>query len=663
MMMKAFWVLLIALLVLTRESAFAQQTIAEKMLEDQDDSSEQSELLEQILELREKPLDLNAAGADALELLPEITPQLSSNIIRYREQNGPYRTKRELLRVTGINESILSEIIDFVRVKAPSRRKVHSRFEWRTRVTERLDKPLGFQNGTYQSSSQKVYNRAKFSLADRVEGGLLLEKDPGEARFDDLRLFYASFAPNRNIAFTVGNYQFQAGQGLVLWSPYGFSKSSDPILPLRKKARGQRGYLTVDENAAFFGAALRGRLKGIDLTAFFSTHKLDATPASEVSVTGLFATGLHRTETEKTKRDQLKETILGGRIAVRDVWGIGLGVTAYRANFDKNIQQADPERNRFKFSGESNNLIGIDWSYAARDIDLFGEVARSKNGGRALVAGTRVRLNAIRLAFLYRNYARDFQNLHAFGFGEKNGTTQNEIGTYTGMNYRISSSTNLSAYYDIFKFPWRSFFQPLPVDGHDFLAQLEHKINKRLLLTLRFREKTREEAESLVSDTGRDLSRLVERRQQQWRLQLDLRVSGSIAFRSRFQTVRNRFNGFSTDASDSNEDGFLFYQDINLQPSRSLRIRSRLTFFNTDSFDSGVFQYENDLPGVVTNRALFGRGERWYLLLGYQPFKLFSLSIKYSATRRNDTDVIGSGPERLQGNLDRRLALQLETQL
>ena len=663
MVMRAFLVFLSVLLLCNEGTVFGQQDIAEKMLEDQDDSSEQSELLEQIRALRDKPLDINKSSADALGLLPALTPQLSSNIVRYRQQNGPYHTVRDLLRVPGIDEDILSAITDLVKIKTKSTRTAHPEFQWRTRVSERIDRPVGFKDGTYQSSSKKIYNRAKFVLTKNIEGGFLLEKDAGESRFDDLRLFYAVVAPSRNISFMVGNYQLQAGQGLVLWSPYGFSKSSDSTLPLRKKARGTRGYLTVDENAALFGAALKSRFGWMDLTTFFSKHELDATPASNESVVSLFTSGLHRNETEKNKKDQLTETMLGGRIALRPALGLSLGLTFYRATFDKTIQKADPERSRFKFSGESNNLIGFDWTYSLQNIEIFGELARSRNGGQATLVGTRIHSHPMQLAFLYRNYTRDFQNFHAFGFGEKNGATQNERGYYAGIKYNIAPSTKLNAYYDIFKFPWRSFFQPLPVNGHDFLVQLEHRFDKRLLLTLRFREKIREETDVITIDPDRTGNLLTEKRQRQFRLQIDVRVAKQLALRSRIQAIKNRFNGFSLDASENNESGFLVYQDVKIQPSRTFRIIGRFTFFDTDSFDSRVFQYENDLPGVVTNRALFGQGARWYLLFGYKPLKSLSLNIKYSATVRNDTEIIGSGADRLEGNLDRRLALQLETKI
>ncbi|RMF60381.1 MAG: helix-hairpin-helix domain-containing protein, partial [Calditrichaeota bacterium] len=96
---------------------------------------------------------------------------------------------------------------------------------------------------------------------------------------------------------------------------------------------------------------------------------------------------------------------------------------------------------------------------------------------------------------------------------------------------------------------------------------------------------------------------------------------------------------------------------------RRLTVLTRLSFFDTDSFASRLFQYEHDVPGVVTNRALFGRGERWYLLLAWQPASYLRLTTKFAATIREDVDAIGSGPDRIEGHLDRRVRVQVDMQL
>ena len=343
------------------------------------------------------------------------------------------------------------------------------------RLTDRLEKSRGFSDGTYENSSPKIYNRIRFQLTDKIQGGLLLEKDSGEGRLDDLRLFYLKANLSKRLSLLFGNYQLEAGQGLVLWGPYGFSKSSNVIFPIRKKARGVRGYTTVDENAAFFGGSVAFNSEKFQTITFFSQSQLDATLASDTQVSGFFSSGFHRNDLECQKKDVVTESVVGARIRYQPAQSLSIGATGYYSSFDKIINAPNLTRKRFEFRGKSNHVAGVDWQWSSGEATVFGEMARSRNGGTALIAAALWDFGATQLAFLFRDYKRDFQNLHGFGFGNSNGTTQNERGYYTGLQYKATSKTVVRAFYDIFENPWRTFFEPLPTDGRDFLIELEQR--------------------------------------------------------------------------------------------------------------------------------------------------------------------------------------------
>lgn len=636
----------------------------ESLLEEQAERSEQSELYEIISELRENPIDLNAVNFQDLESIPVLTPKMRREIIKYRQQHGRFQSMTELLSLPGMTTEVYELLRELAFVPSqpiPGAKKVqlHSR----TRISDRLDRPLGFANGTYQNSSQKIYQRLRFNIGENAQGGLLLEKDSGESRLDDLSLFYLSMDVTPTLSLLIGNYHLEIGQGLVLWGPYGFRKSSNVVFPIKKRGRGIRGYSTVDENAAFWGGSAAFTSGPWQLLAFVSQAKLDANPVSDHEVTNFFTTGFHRTETEKNKKDRISESVFGGIVRYSTSIGLTAGVTYYASSFDKTVNNRDLARNRFNFRGDENSVLGFDWDWSARDLVFFGEVARSKNGGKALITGVQLDFEKVQMAFLYRNYQRDFHNFHGFGFADKNGSTQNERGYYTGLRYQVASHTLVSAYYDIFYHPWRTFFEPLPVTGRDFLAQLEQRFRSKIKATVRFRQKEGSQTEEFRDLLNREKREFVNTRKTQWRLQLEYAISSSLRLRNRIQYTRFRLTGLTQIDSERKEEGISMYQEIRYQPTRALQLLWRLTFFDTDSFDSRVFQYEHDLPGVITNRALFGRGNRWYFLLKVRLSKLAEFNLKYSESFRDDTDVIGTGPDQIDGNLDRRIGLQLEMRL
>ncbi|MEJ2103668.1 MAG: hypothetical protein P8X47_03710, partial [Ignavibacteriaceae bacterium] len=83
----------------------------------------------------------------------------------------------------------------------------------------------------------------------------------------------------------------------------------------------------------------------------------------------------------------------------------------------------------------------------------------------------------------------------------------------------------------------------------------------------------------------------------------------------------------------------------------------------TDSFNSAIYEYENNLTGVLSNIALFGEGIRWYLLMRYRPIRILTLSVKYSETYKPKETSLGSGYNVIPGNLDNSLSFQLDMNL
>ena len=64
-----------------------------------------------------KIVNLNTATIDELDALPGIGPATAKAIVDYRERNGPFSAKEDLMRVAGIKQSRYDAIVDLIDIR------------------------------------------------------------------------------------------------------------------------------------------------------------------------------------------------------------------------------------------------------------------------------------------------------------------------------------------------------------------------------------------------------------------------------------------------------------------------------------------------------------------------------------------------------------------
>lgn len=72
-------------------------------------------------------VNVNTAGAQELALLPRVGPAVAQRIIDYREANGAFKAKEELMLVRGIGERTFALLEPYVALSGEStlKEKVH----------------------------------------------------------------------------------------------------------------------------------------------------------------------------------------------------------------------------------------------------------------------------------------------------------------------------------------------------------------------------------------------------------------------------------------------------------------------------------------------------------------------------------------------------------
>jgi hypothetical protein len=640
----------------------SSQTETEESLLEEQRNSTASELLEQLQSLRRRPIDLNRVTLQKLQSLPILSPVQARNIIHERSQNGLFRSWSDFQKRMDLDNDQSIHLSPYFTV---SHRKPVKKtfFRLRWRHLRRLQKTSGYESGTYLGSPWKGVQRASFSCGQVLRGGLLMEKDQGEPRWNDHLVGYmeCKYLPCHT-RLLVGNFRVEVGQGLVLWGPYGLSKGADPVAPVKKRSRGFVGYVTSDENRYLTGGAIEIKRNSLCLTLLTSRKWQDAALNSDGTVKSLTASGLHRTESEIDKKKRLKETLFGGRITRSWSWGTA-GVTGWWSRYSKEIKRTDPFRYRFDFQGDQNHVFGLDVDLFFHRLNLSGEIAKCSSSGWALIGNSILDLGNASFVVSYRRYDPNFQNPHSHSFGSDQ--VRNEEGFYFGLTVKITKSTQLRFYYDAFRKPWRTYYTPIPTRGDDLFVQLDKKFSPALAITLRARFRRGEKLETGTTSTGLARDLIQDRNHHLYRFVLQYRPSPRLKLRSRLETVNVSYPKIwgKISCPSHAETGLLIYQDLWIQPIPRLTITARWITFDTEAYDSRIYEFEGDLPGLLTIQPLYGKGSRWYLLLRYQTTRLLQLAAKFSSTTHEGVSSWGSGHDQLQGDTEHHLGVQVDLKL
>ncbi|WP_421775308.1 ComEA family DNA-binding protein [Gracilimonas sp.] len=641
---------------------------------DTEEVGEAGEQLTQFLEdLASNPINLNSGGLDDLLQVPGINLKIARAIIHFRNTK-PFEEKSELLDVRGVGEATYQRMAPYVTIGGaesqfknlylkPEYWMANRKIEVFSRYQQDLQTRSGFRepdsSGGYLGSPVKYYQRFRIT-SNHLSLNLTQEKDPGETLRGitgfDYNSGHIALTDNGKLKdFVVGDYSLSFGQGLVLWTGGAFGKGREVIGTISKNERGVKAYSSAQETDFFRGvAATYGET--IELTAFYSNRPRTASVVNGDTTRFPTSAGFHRTQSELDRKNNIDQQVIGGRARLDTSIGL-LGVSGYYNEFSSYIAKGTSLSNLYDFEGSVNSVLGIDYRGLIGSAFVFGELARSQNGGLGAVAGLEAPISEnTELALSYRNYERDFQSLLSSGFGERSSAPQNEEGFYVGIRHQLSQRISMSGYVDQYRFAAPRFGTSQATGGFDVLGLVEVKFTPKLNAYVLLRNELQEEEFEITNERGANELRLGKEKRASIRANFEYQVSSAVRLRSRLEFARNK------EAGDVWEKGFLMYQDVRLQPIDALRIDARVSVFDTESFSTRVYQFESDLLYVLSNTVLYDQGQRAYVTVKYTATEFLDLWFKYGITIFENTQVIGSGLSKIEGDVRSSIGMQVRIQ-
>ena len=667
----------------------------ERIAQNTDLNLDYSDLLDDFMYYYQNPVNLNAHPEKLLDIYLINQIQLN-NLKAYTRKNGTLTSVYELRYVPGFDRETIDNLLPFVTVKPvqkgyslkPKNIFKYGKNQIIARYNQYFEKPAGFRipvdsairypGSAYLGNMQAWYLRYGFNYKNKIRFGFTFDKDAGEVflksklndsiramvgnKADNLFDFFSGhvFVADMGVikAFVLGDYHLEFGQGLTLWSGLAFGKSAE-AMNIKRYGRGIRPNTSRNENRFFRGAALTLGWKGLSFTGFYSRNKVDASvdfnPALNIEEAGsLPETGLHRTINELLKKDEMTIINAGGRISYSHKI-FQIGVTAFQTRLSTPLAVQDNLYKMFNFSGSELMNYGADLNLNLNKINLFGEASYASTGGWAGLGGMNAFLSD-RFVFtlFYHNYGKKYFNLFNNPVAETSSFIA-EQGIYFGFKALIIKGVNISGYLDYFNFPWFKYRTDGPSAGRDYLIQINYTASHNLNLYFRFRYLFKQEN---YADEYDYTNRLANVERNEFRFFISYQVFDFLIFKNRLEYV------FYNKQFESAENGYLLYQDILYRPAHfPLDITFRYALFSTNSYNSRIYTYENDVLYAFSVPAYFDNGQRVYLLMRYRAFKQLDIWIRLARTVFFDRKAIGSGSDEINGNAKTEVKVQLVVKL
>ncbi len=550
------------------------------------DVSLSSEILETLEKLKEKPLDINSATFKELLQIPYITPVLALRIEDYRKKNGVFNSSDDLLTIAGFNEPLLAKISPFITVKKKHILLKRGTLNWKTTWSTAYPTEEG-----YLGNSSKLSNKIRYRN-EPFEAGLGAYKDAYERSYFDFFTFYA-LARMEGLSIIAGDYGIDIGERLILGYPGFIFKSSGII---KSKEAILVPYRSGFEDFSLRGCALQKDWKMLRGGAFFSCKKLDATVDDSIVKRALYDCEYHRTETASKKKDRLEERLIGG------FFGTGgdrfrLTITSLAAEYDKPVEPDSVHYYRFR--GKGYGLTGLHAFFGREQISCWSEIAYSPTTkGTGTIIGMSCKPQKTTVSILYRNYSEKFYSPRAFAFSESE--VRNEEGFYSYIASRLPHGFNFKAYIDIFSRPYPTYFNQLSTKGNALFASCEKKILKTTVyMRYKRREKNSYQWEAMNV------------RYERHNIRLSLKTA--INKMNRF-TMLWEGSIFSVPDASLQEKGNLLSLSFRSSLLENTSFETGFVFFSTESYNSRIYLFINDIPGFMYTRPFYDNGTDFYIL-------------------------------------------------
>ncbi|GHV43357.1 hypothetical protein FACS1894180_2180 [Bacteroidia bacterium] len=624
----------------------------------QDNESDYTELIDDLENYRNKPLNVNKATRDDFANLLILNDLQIEEILHYRATYGNINSVNELKILKNFSDELIDFLQNFVSFDIEKDLKLSWKLIKEKNKSELLAKygrifvkKKGFDRSDttanrFLGSPDNVSLRYRFTVLDKIKIGFNAAKHEGEEFFYGHQKqgfpVYSGFAQINDVGILknllIGHYRLQFGQGLTLWN--GMSYGNDAAgMSLKKSATGAKGIASNSNYGYLQGAAVTLKINKINLIAFASIKQIDGSIADTnetghpIAVSSILQTGYKQTLNDIVKQNVGFQGIYGLHLEYSGN-RFRIGITTHYNHLSVDYRPKIRPDNQFSVIPQYNVNFGMDFEGTFSILRYFGEISMSKNAGLAGVVGSKIYLSQnLTMNILYRYYDKKFQNFFSGGYGNNN----NESGLTIGVLAALSRIFTLAISSDLVNRQWFTYNSDAPVYSQKINLKLDVNPSKYVAMYFSYKG-------IFTQNTVKNQHSLMEK--------TTVAVKHNLRFNADFQPLIN-FHLITRMEVNFNkkEKGYLISQVVKYNLSKiPMNISAGFAVFNVDNYDMRVYAYENSVLYDFSSQAFSDKGSRFYLLLKYEIIRNFDIQIKFSNTNIANKIVQGSALDAFEGH-------------
>lgn len=492
-------------------------------------------------------------------------------------------------------------------------------------------------SSSYLGSPDKLFIRASFTDNEHYQLGIITEKDPGEliwSKGSRTGLDYLSAhafikKPFRNIhSIALGDYRMRIGQGIILDNSFIAASLIDPGFMV-KSPDFLKPYQSLQENNMMRGAAIQFQPSdNSSMNLFYSKSRIDANlslPDSSIGIldqdqqlASILNSGLHRTKSETDDRNKLLVQYAGGYYK-RSFQSNYIGISLVNAKQDIRPQIESSAYRILVNDNTTQWYTSFFHQWTIRGTLFFGEIASDKSFHLATVQGLLKGLGKYAdFAVFYRNFSPSFNSRLSQVFSS-GGRSQNERGFNGIFNFHVNSKFKINLNWNSWNSSWIKYRVDQLPDNHEMSIRMAYTKKRKWTAYLQMNNRYGLQNTPILNE-----NKVSPVQNLNIRTHFEIKINRDWTWRMRFEIHEYKFQ-------NSKEYGYLSFQDILFKGiENSISGNLRLSFFQTDSYNSRIYVFENDMLYQYSIPSFYGTGTSAYANIRFRLSRSWIFEARYS---------------------------------